>query len=87
MQRWIWVTHPEFDPQLQPHGRSDDRLGKWTCHEDTRRGDCALLYRTEPAKDIAHAFKVESQTPRGSASTPTCLTPKLTGARKRSFMT
>ena len=63
MQRWIWVTHPEFYSQLQPHGRSDDRLWKWTCHEDTRRGDCALLYRTEPAKDIAHAFKVESQTP------------------------
>jgi predicted RNA-binding protein with PUA-like domain len=40
---------------------ADPVLGEemlWTCHEDTRAGDVALLYRATDFQDFSHVFKV-----------------------------
>ncbi len=66
---WVWVTRPEYyldadgtprddlDPVLSP-GLSAD--GWWTCHEETRAGDLALLYRTGPMSDVAYVLEATS---------------------------
>lgn len=59
MQRWLWVTRPEFWEQLRG-GQLDQGLRvEWTCDKDTRRGDVALLYRADLAKDMAYLFHVD----------------------------
>lgn len=60
MQRWLWVTMPRFWEQLRG-GRLDHGLEvEWTCDKRTQRGDVALLYRADLAKDIAHLFRVDN---------------------------
>jgi hypothetical protein len=55
MQIWLWVTLPETWSQ---HDLSLGTAVTWSCHEDTRTGDIALLYRAELATDFSHVFKV-----------------------------
>jgi|ERR1035438_9194421 hypothetical protein len=59
MQRWLWVTQPQFWEQLHGGGLDDGVEVNWTCDRTSRRGDVALLYRAEVAKDIAHLFRVD----------------------------
>jgi len=63
VQRWLWVTQPDFWAQLQG-GRLEHGLKiEWTCDKKARHGDVALLYRADMAKDIAHLFRVDSDKP------------------------
>src|SRR5690348_13123474 len=55
MQHWVWVALPDVE---------DPALGEktvWTCHEETRNGDVALLYRATDFMDFAYLFKVRSE--------------------------
>ena len=62
MARWVWVVGPSC--YLDEHGAEHPKLDpggprmRWACHRDTRRGDLAVLYRSQRAKDIAHLFRV-----------------------------
>ena len=60
MQRWLWVTMPRFWEQLRGGSLDHGLAVEWTCDKRTRRGDVALLYRADMAKDIAHLFRVDS---------------------------
>lgn len=63
---WLWVVRPEyyFDEtgrerkDLEPSDSPEE--GWWTCHQDTHKGDLALLYRTTPMKDIRYLIQAES---------------------------
>lgn len=59
LQRWLWVTQPQFWEQLHGGGLDDGVEVEWTCDRHSRRGDVALLYRADVAKDIAHLFRVD----------------------------
>lgn len=51
---------PEFWSRI-PGGRvAKGQPYEWTCDADSRRGDVALLYRADAAKDIAHVFRVDN---------------------------
>jgi hypothetical protein len=63
VRRWLWVTQPEFWAKLPGGQLGRGQKVRWTCNEETRRGDVALLYRADMAKDIAHVFRVEDETP------------------------
>ena len=63
MQRWLWVTKPQFWVKLRGVPLDRGRDVTWTCDKRTRRGDVALLYRVDPAKDIAHLFRVDTDHP------------------------
>lgn len=53
---WLWVTTPEFyekgdgSSALAPGPQE----GWWTCSQETKAGDLALLYRAKTRKDIAY---------------------------------
>lgn len=61
---WLWVAHPEHTqesdesdrPELEP-GYKSRRDDWWTCGEETRPGDLALLYRTAPYSDVRWLVK------------------------------
>jgi len=61
---WLWVTRPEF--YRDKDGKDRDLLEPeetglwWTCHKDTRRGDLALLWLTNPRSDIGYLFQAKS---------------------------
>jgi YhcG PDDEXK nuclease domain len=66
-QYWVWVATPEhyleedgsdredLDPSLQ-----SDPGGWWTCHQNTKRGDLVLLYRTKPKMDFGYLIQAET---------------------------
>jgi hypothetical protein len=60
MERWLWVTQPDFWANLAIDGSDDGLAYEWTCDRRSEHGDLALLYRADPAKDIAHLFRIES---------------------------
>ncbi len=65
-QWWLWVTYPRFaqdqdDPeQDRPDLSPGDTGDYWTCHEDTRAGDLAMLYVTDPFMEVRWLFSAES---------------------------
>jgi tetratricopeptide (TPR) repeat protein len=63
VQRWLWVTKPQFWLKLRGVPLDRGRTVEWTCDKRTRRGDVALLYRVDPAKDVAHLFGVDTDDP------------------------
>jgi hypothetical protein len=67
---WLWVAHPEYTQdgsghgpdraELQPGYRSA-RGGWWSCGEETRDGDLALLYRTAPHSDVRWLLRAHGE--------------------------
>jgi len=70
-QFWLWVAKPKYtqDPADSTRDRpdmmdapiTDATPGWWTCHEDTKRGDLALLYATAPSSEIRWLIRTESE--------------------------
>jgi hypothetical protein len=64
-QLWLWVTHPRFaqDEDDESQDRFDLRPGStgdyWTCDEQTKRGDLALLYVTAPFSEVRWLARAE----------------------------
>jgi|ERR1035438_9084869 hypothetical protein len=84
MQRWLWVTEPQFWVKLRGVQLDHGLPVTWTCDKQARRGDVALLYRVDPAKDIAHLFRVDTDDPWLDRTRPIrSETPG--GATRRSF--
>jgi predicted RNA-binding protein with PUA-like domain len=57
VQRWLWVTLPDTYSGLTM--RPGDPA-VWSCAEDSRPGDIALLYRADVMRDFSHVFRIES---------------------------
>jgi len=54
-QLWLWVAQPKYtqDEADDTRDRPDMAdLEWWTCHEDTQRGDLALLYVTARFSEV-----------------------------------
>jgi hypothetical protein len=66
-QLWLWVTHPRFtqDEADETQDRLDLRRGEtgdyWTCAEQTRSGDLALLYVTMPFTEVRWLMRAEDE--------------------------
>jgi hypothetical protein len=63
-QLWLWVAKPAYtqDPLDQTRDRPDmEEPGWWTCHEDTKRGDLALLYVTAPFSEVRWLIRTETE--------------------------
>lgn len=60
MRRWLWVTRPDVWATIPGGALAHGGQYEWTCHEETRPRDVALLYRADAAKDVAHVFRVHS---------------------------
>jgi len=65
-QYWLFVTRPRtyLDGNGQDREDLDPTDGpvdvSWTCHQQTRRGDLALLWRTHPHSDIGYLLEAMS---------------------------
>lgn len=65
-QRWLWVTYPRFaqdedDPAEDRWDLSPGSVGDyWTCHEETRAGELALLYVTQPFSEVRWLLRATS---------------------------
>lgn len=63
---WLWVTRPQYyldedgndSPDLLP-GVFNEKI-RWSCHEDTKKGDLILLYRSVYMKDIGYLIRAKS---------------------------
>ena len=70
-QFWLWVAKPKYTqdpadstrdrPDMMGAPTMDAPDGWWTCHEDTERGDLALLYVTAPFCEIRWLIRTESK--------------------------
>jgi hypothetical protein len=63
---WLWVSHPKYtqdehDPLLDRDilepGYKAEPGDWWSCDEQTRNGDLALLYRTSPLTEVHWLLK------------------------------
>lgn len=65
--KWVWSARPDVVLAEDGSDRSDlepveevldadwtDEAGWWTCHPRTKRGDLALIYRSQKAKDLRY---------------------------------
>lgn len=65
-QGWLWVTRPRFAqdeddptqdrPDLGPGSTGD----YWSCHEDHKAGELALLYVTTPFSEVRWLLRAET---------------------------